>query len=204
MHLSFAASYIPHGNVPAHVNATRMLVEHFVEFLLTRSISVLCFLGSQLPVRIPDEPVLNQRHPAIMKSPRSVVCSKNVGVTRRGGVDKQQKAKRNTRPQAHEIPSQAKAQTERDGQGDDIVSEEVHVTTDFLATDTPQQTVRDRSHAIEQLHNGTNGKRLGHQLDHLRVLGEQQCDLVSEHREERHVEETDQNTADNSLIKVLY
>lgn len=106
---------------------------------------------------------------------------------------------RDAEPQAVKLHVQPKCQTQRDGQGDDVVGEEVGRPADGLLADAAEEAVGAGAEAVEDLGQGDDGEGVRDDGDDLLILGEEAREVEAEGAVHGEVEDTDDDTHDEGL-----
>lgn len=109
---------------------------------------------------------------------------------RGGRVNSQHQTDRDTSPETVQLPSKPKRGAKCQRERDDIVTHEVGIPAKLLLASTAQQAVANGRGAVEELHGGTDGHSSRDKTNDVLVGGEQKGELVPEHGQQSHVEET--------------
>jgi len=97
------------------------------------------------------------------------------------------------------LPPKNPAQTERDGQRDEVVRKEIRKGPDKLSPDSTKKAMRHGRDGVEHLEHGAYRENTLHYLGDLLVFGEEIWQLCSEGAEESQVEQTHHQTCDKGL-----
>jgi hypothetical protein len=116
--------------------------------------------------------------------------------------DLQSQSQRNATPKPIKLPPQPKSRPKRNRHRDNIITEQIHPSSNLLPSETSEQTITVRCQSIEELECSAEGKNRGDEVDDTLVVGEELGNVAPEGREEDDVEDSDDCGSEHCLYLV--
>lgn len=127
----------------------------------------------------------------LIPTPRILYAPLPINPVQKNPLDNshQPQRRRNTSPQAIQLPPESKRRAHTNRHRHHIVAKQLHVPAYFLPAQAPQDAIAARGEGVEELERGAEGQGFGDEIDDVGVAGEELGDVGSEAGEEDHVEE---------------
>ena len=136
---------------------------------LSSSIPVLRIVHGLLPIRSKQKVSFCSSNPVII----------SISLTTAGFRNLQSKCDRHASPETLKIPMQTKGSSEGDRHRDNIVAEEVHISSNLLLTQSSQKTIAVRCQRIKELERCTDRKNCSDEVDDTLIICEELRNVIA-------------------------